>query len=484
MSAASGPRASGTGYTILVVDDDPRIVELLHIALGAHGFRVISASNGEDALRQAFDELPDLVILDVRLPRRSGYEVCETIRREPQLAHLPVIMVSALTETEARLQGLARGADDYLPKPFSPKELIAKVKRALARAEELKGLQRRARELAGEVERSREETRRAQDELRREKLVQEAYSRLAQDLSRLHRSEEVASAFLFALMTHLGVQGAAMLLPDEGEAATLAPRLARGLAPEREALLRVPADGELARLLVALGRPVRREELERFPVLRDELDPLIAAGAALLVPLGTRGRLVGMAVLVEKANGGNFSGVDLEMAASLATAAALAVEQSGMVRHAEETYLRAARAYGDALEAQRPGARRRAEATADVAEAGARAGLRGHERSVAAAGGAGGGLERRPRRRRRSHRAARGGRVARGAGAGRRDPRGGAGLRGAGRAARSRRAGAAGSGAAHRRPARARRARRPAGARRTGAAGGGLRHAGGGALGG
>jgi DNA-binding response OmpR family regulator len=372
MSAASGPRASGTGYTILVVDDDPRIVELLHIALGAHGFRVISASNGEDALRQAFDELPDLVILDVRLPRRSGYEVCETIRREPQLAHLPVIMVSALTETEARLQGLARGADDYLPKPFSPKELIAKVKRALARAEELKGLQRRARELAGEVERSREETRRAQDELRREKLVQEAYSRLAQDLSRLHRSEEVASAFLFALMAHLGVQGAAMLLPDEGEAATLAPRLARGLAPEREALLRVPADGELARLLVALGRPVRREELERFPVLRDELDPLIAAGAALLVPLGTRGRLVGMAVLVEKANGGNFSGVDLEMAASLATAAALAVEQSGMVRHAEETYLRAARAYGDALEAQRPGARRRAEATADVAEALAR----------------------------------------------------------------------------------------------------------------
>ena len=372
MSAAPGPRGSGTGYTILVVDDDPRIVELLHIALGAHGFRVISASNGEDALRQAFDELPDLVILDVRLPRRSGYEVCEAIRREPQLAHLPVIMVSALTETEARLQGLARGADDYLPKPFSPKELIAKVKRALARAEEVKALERRARELAGEVERSREETRRAQDELRREKLVQEAYSRLAQDLARLPRPEEVAASFLFALMTHLGVQGAAMLLPDAADEAGLAPRVARGLTPEREALLRVPADGELARLLVALGRPVRREELERFPVLRDELDPLIAAGSALLVPLAVRGRLAGLAVLVEKADGAGFGGLDLELAASLGMAATLAIEQSGLVRHAEETYLHAVRAYGRALETKRPGALRSAEETADVAEALAR----------------------------------------------------------------------------------------------------------------
>jgi HD-GYP domain-containing protein (c-di-GMP phosphodiesterase class II) len=281
-------------------------------------------------------------------------------------------MVSALTETEARLQGLARGADDYLPKPFSPKELIAKVKRALARAEEFKALERRTRELAGEVERSREETRRAQDELRREKLVQEAYSRLSQELSQQHHAEEVAATFLCALMTHLGVQGAAMLLPDERDPLTLAPRLARGLTAERESLLRVPADGELARLLVALGRPVRREELERFPVLRDELQPLVAAGCALLVPLGARGRLLGLAMLVEKADGGVFGGMDLELATSLAMAATLAVEQSGVVRHAEETYLRAVRAYGDALEAKRPGARRRAEQAAGVAEALAR----------------------------------------------------------------------------------------------------------------
>lgn len=365
-------RSIGSGYSILVVDDDPRIVELLNIALGAHGYRVISAANGEDALRIAFDEQPDLVILDVRLPRRSGYEVCEAIRREPDLSHLPVIMVSALTETEARLQGLSRGADDYLPKPFSPKELVAKVRRALARAEEMKVLARRARELTGELERARDESRRAQEELRRERQVQEAYDRLSQDLSRLDRPDEVSSAFLFALMTHVGVQSAAVLLPDADGSTNLVPRVTRGVAPDRERLLSVAPDGELVRMLVALGRPVRREELERFPVLRPELDSLVAAGIALLVPLTARGRLLALAMLGEKSDSGAFTGLDLEMAASLSQAAAVAVEQSSLVRHAEETYLEALRAYASAVDVRTPGASARAERVATVAEALAR----------------------------------------------------------------------------------------------------------------
>jgi len=372
MSATSTARKSGTGYTVLVVDDDPRIVELLHIALGAHGFRVVSASNGEEALKQAFDEQPDLIILDVRLPRRSGYEVCEQIRREPELAVVPIIMVSALTETDARLQGLSRGADDYLPKPFSPKELIAKVRRHLARAEEMKTLHRRARELAGELERAREEARRAQDELRRERVVQEANDRLAQDLSRLDRPKDVASSLLFALMTHLGVEAATVSLPDANDPGTLTPQVTRGLSSERAALLRVPGDGELARLLVALGRPVRREELDRFPILRSELDPLVAAGTALFIPLCARGRLVGLVMLGEKSEGSAFHGMDLEMAGSLGQVAALAVEQSDLVRHAEETFRQAVDAYATIIESQQPGARARAERVAGVAESLAR----------------------------------------------------------------------------------------------------------------
>jgi DNA-binding response OmpR family regulator len=367
-ATAAAAKTAGAGYTVLVVDDDPRIVELLHIALGAHGYRVLSAGNGEDALRMALEEQPDLVILDVRLPRRSGYEVCESIRREPGTAHLPVIMVSALGETEARLQGLARGADDYLPKPFSPKELIAKVRRALARSEEMKSLARRTRELAGELERTREDARRAQDELRRERTVRESVDRLAQELSRLHRTEDVASSFLLALLAPLGVQSATVLLADSTAPDRLEPRIVRGLDAARTRALSVAADGDLLQLLTALGRPVRREELERFPHLAGELDPLVISGTALLVPLVSRGRLVALALLGEKAGAGAFSGLDLELTASLAQTAAVAVEQTGVLRHAEQMYARAMRAYGMVVDQRRPGALARAERIGDVAE--------------------------------------------------------------------------------------------------------------------
>jgi DNA-binding response OmpR family regulator len=366
--AATAARVTGSGYTVLVVDDDPRIVELLHIALGAHGYRVLSASNGEDALRTASEEEPDLVILDVRLPRRSGYEVCEALRREPALANMPVIMVSALGETEARLQGLSRGADDYLPKPFSPKELVAKVRRALARADEMKSLTRRTRELVGELERAREEARRAQEELRRERTVREAVDRLAQDLARLHRTEDVAGTFLFALLGPLGVQTGAVLLGDSGEPVRLVPRVVRGLDETRERTLTLAADGELVQLLTALGRPVRREELERFPHLLSEMDPLVIAGASLLVPLVSHGRLVALATLGEKSGSGAFTGLDLELTASLAHTAAVAVEQTGVLRQAEESYRRGMHAFGAVLEERRPGALARAERIGEVAE--------------------------------------------------------------------------------------------------------------------
>jgi GAF domain-containing protein len=161
-------------------------------------------------------------------------------------------------------------------------------------------------------------------------------------------------------------------MPDAGEVGWLTPQVTRGLSLEREALLRVPADGELARLLVALGRPVRREELDRFPILRSELDPLVAAGTGLFIPLCARGRLVGLVMLGEKSEGSAFSGMDLEMAASLGQVAAVAVEQSDLVRHAEETFLHAVHAYASIVESRAPGARARAERVADVAESLAR----------------------------------------------------------------------------------------------------------------
>jgi len=274
----SDRRIGAAGATILVVEDDPRVVELLHIALGAHGFRVVSAQNGDDGWRLVMEEQPDLVVLDVRLPRRSGLDLVDAIRREPAVASLPVILVSALAETESRVAGLARGADDYLAKPFSPKELVARVRRLLVRGEEARALRRRHAEPAAEVDRSREDLKRLNQELRKELWLRESFLALSQELANARRVEDVAATFLFAFVSQLELPGAALLLP-QGD--TLRTVDTPAYAPE--ALLRVTlqADGELARLVSGLARPVRREELERFPEMVAEMRTLVAAGVAL-----------------------------------------------------------------------------------------------------------------------------------------------------------------------------------------------------------
>jgi DNA-binding response OmpR family regulator len=358
-------RTPYAGATILVVEDDPRVVELLHIALGAHGFRVVSATNGDDAWRLLLDEQPDLAVLDVRLPRRSGLDLVDGIRREPGFQHLPVILVSALAETESRIAGLARGADDYLAKPFSPKELVARVRRLLARGEESKALVRRQAELAAEVERSREDLRRLNRELRKELWLKEAFLTLSQELSNARRVEDVAATFLYTLVNHLGVPGAALLVPDGG--GRLAAVATPAYTPLELGKLKVTEDSELVRLVAGLGRPVRREELERFPELEKELRGLVAAGVALCVPLVTRGRVVGLAFALEKLAGGPFASSELEIAQSLASAGATALDNTRLHRHAEEMYLRALSALLPAIEALDPAAGERARGMAALA---------------------------------------------------------------------------------------------------------------------
>ena len=118
--------------TILVVDDEPRIVQLVRDYLEHGGFTVLTASDGPAALRTARTGRPDLVVLDLGLPGLDGLDVARSLRREGEV---PIIMLTARTDESDRIVGLELGADDYLTKPFSPKELVARVRAVLRRAE-------------------------------------------------------------------------------------------------------------------------------------------------------------------------------------------------------------------------------------------------------------------------------------------------------------------------------------------------------------
>jgi diguanylate cyclase (GGDEF)-like protein len=126
--------------SILVVDDDPDIARFVEVNLRSAGYDVSVAGDGEEALERAADLRPDLVLLDVMMPRLDGFEVAQRLRKNPQTANTSIIMLTAKALSSDKVTGLQSGADDYIIKPFDPIELLARVKGTLRRAKEMRNL--------------------------------------------------------------------------------------------------------------------------------------------------------------------------------------------------------------------------------------------------------------------------------------------------------------------------------------------------------
>ncbi len=119
--------------TVLIVEDDPALSELLTYNFEADGFEVLATADGEDALLLAQEQLPDIILLDWMIESLSGIEVCRRLRRDDVTKNIPIMMLTARSEEDERIRGLETGADDYLTKPFSPGELKARVNAILRR---------------------------------------------------------------------------------------------------------------------------------------------------------------------------------------------------------------------------------------------------------------------------------------------------------------------------------------------------------------
>lgn len=121
---------------ILIVEDEKDIVKMLDYNLKKEGFKTLSAHNGEDGLDMARKENPDLILLDLMLPEMDGMDVCKAIKNEAKTSHIPIIILTAKAQETDKIVGLELGADDYMTKPFSPRELIARIKAVLRRMKE------------------------------------------------------------------------------------------------------------------------------------------------------------------------------------------------------------------------------------------------------------------------------------------------------------------------------------------------------------
>lgn len=121
---------------ILIVEDEKDIVKMLEYNLKKEGFKVIAAVDGEDALELAGRQQPDLILLDLMLPGMDGLEVCKVLKKESKTSSIPIIMLTAKSQESDKVAGLELGADDYITKPFSPRELVARIKAVLRRVTE------------------------------------------------------------------------------------------------------------------------------------------------------------------------------------------------------------------------------------------------------------------------------------------------------------------------------------------------------------
>ncbi len=145
---------SGEPPVILVVDDEEELVKLLTFNLEQDNYRVIAAYTGGQALEEAFSSVPDLIILDVMLPEMDGLEVCRRLRSYPRTAAIPILMLSARREELDRVLGLEMGADDYVVKPFSVREILARVKAMIRRSRRSAASAQGKGELMAEEEKS------------------------------------------------------------------------------------------------------------------------------------------------------------------------------------------------------------------------------------------------------------------------------------------------------------------------------------------
>ena len=117
--------------TVLIVDDEPNIVLSIKFLINQQSYEVRTAGNGEEALQELRRQIPDLILLDIMMPKPDGYEVCQLIRSTPEWKDIPVIMLTAKGRDVEKQKGLAMGADDYITKPFATHELVAKVRAVL-----------------------------------------------------------------------------------------------------------------------------------------------------------------------------------------------------------------------------------------------------------------------------------------------------------------------------------------------------------------
>ena len=150
--SAVAPVSSRNGSLVLVVEDEQDVAELLRYHLAKEGYEVLVTGNGADALKRARESKPELILLDIMVPQLNGWEVCRRLKQDSDTRAIPVIMVTGRVDEGDKVLGFEMGADDYVTKPFSPRELVARIRAVVRRGKSAEAVDRKLRLKVGDLE--------------------------------------------------------------------------------------------------------------------------------------------------------------------------------------------------------------------------------------------------------------------------------------------------------------------------------------------
>jgi len=352
---------------ILVVDDDTRVLEILSESLHRKGYNVRQAINGRQAVETYDHSLPELVILDLGLPDMDGIEVLKQFRARTN-SDIPVIFLSAHGDIEKRIESLEHGAEEYLVKPVSLRELNSRIEKILARSTRARALRAKSNSLQNQLTRRREHQSRMNKEFKRQLLSMRTLFAVSQDINRLLDTTELVNVVSLTLLGELQVSSMAMFALDRENDKTLKLLGVKGFNREKFDELSIDREGRFVSLLESDTQPrkIARNPDRRWTRL---LPDLRLAVFEYVTPVRVRGATKGLIFTGPKISGEEYTQYDLDMMMFVGNSAGIGLENSRMFKQLQITYISTLKSLISIIEAKDPYTRGHTERVATYANA-------------------------------------------------------------------------------------------------------------------
>lgn len=336
---------------ILLVDDDPKLLEIVSVSLGRQGYKVRTAATGREALETAAGSPPHLLILDIDLPDMSGIDVLDAIRDDHET--LPVLVLSGQNDVDSRVAALDGGADEFINKPVSLRELRVRVDAALRRTSRARSLDHRNLELESEIEHEREETTRVAKSFKRHMLSMRTLLTVSQDLNRAQQSDELIKTASLTLVGELRVSSLAIFGVERENATRFDLMGVRGFSPERFNNITIDRNGPFVNMFEKTNHPAKisRSGDNRWARALPDLRLAVFEYAA---PIKVKGELKGFVFTGPKLSGEEYGEYDLDIMVFISNSIGIGMENVRLMEQLQVTYVATLRSLIQILEAKDP----------------------------------------------------------------------------------------------------------------------------------